>query len=255
VKLTFLLLLFLSGCTNLATNLPLHEGKTNYSYSDVSGSFHLQREVKKVKLKLVTRQHLLDKNAGQKLLEKSVAVSQLGTVSSKHRRVLAMKPLASEFTVWLEGKKYSSSMSTNSNTRSMTVKLDGPEPKWQGVQEIKFPKSKYFCFFSQVPECLHQLQLLKLAQGAPDKAFEFYIIWESWPYIQEQLTNVGTSLFSSAELKFEGSMKGQLRFIVDVDGQIILYHFSKSYDLVKIAWVAQGISVVPPGEDDVQHEE
>jgi len=46
-----------------------------------------------------------------------------------------------------------------------------------------------------------------------------------------------------------------LRFVVEVDGQSILYHFSKSFDLVRMFWIAQGISVIPPGEDSTDIEE
>jgi len=254
VKTIFLLFIFL-GCSAMPTTTPLKQGKSVYSYSDVSGSFYLQREVKTVKQKVITRNILLDKVAGQKVLEKSVMVSQLGTVNDNDKRMLALRPVASEFSVWLEGKKYSSQMLLSPRKKAMVVKLDSPESKWNGTEEVPFPKGKYFCFFSQIPECLHQLQLLKLAMKNPNKSYEFFVIWESYPYVQEQLTGVGQTLFANAELKFEGTMQNQLRFEVEADGQIILYHFSKSFDLVKIAWIAQGITVVPPGESDIQHED
>jgi hypothetical protein len=75
------------------------------------------------------------------------------------------------------------------------------------------------------------------------------IVWDNYPYVQEQFNGVGQTPFSSAILKFEGSEKKYLKYIVEVDGQTVVYHFSPSFDLIRILWIAQGLTVVPPGEE------
>lgn len=231
------------------------QGKTTYSYVDVGGSFRFVRESKDIKKKLVTRGQLLDtKGSSSRVLEKSINVSQVGSIKSKDKRLLTVRPLASEFTVWLEGKKYTSRMKINTATKSMRVTLESPEAKWQGTSEIKFPQGKYFCFFNQIPECLYHNYLLNQAVENEGRTFGFYVVWDSWPFIQDQLTRVGKNLFAPASLKFDGEIKGQFRYIVEVEGQMVLYHFTKSFDLVKIAWIAQGITITPPGEEIVDDE-
>jgi hypothetical protein len=231
------------------------EGKTNYSYVDEGGTFKLVREFKNIKQKIVTRTQILDtKGSGSRILEKSITVSQIGSIKNKRSRLLTVRPLASEFVVWLEGKKYSSKMKINTATRSMKVTLESPETKWNGTSEIKFPKAKFFCFYNQIPECLYHNNLLALANEQEPKAFDFYVVWDSYPYIQDQLTRVGQSLFAPASVKFDGVIKNHFRYIVEIEGQTLFYQFTKSFDLVKVAWVNQGITIAPPGQEIVEDE-
>lgn len=253
MKLIFLFVL--ASCSALTPSGSPKEGKTAYSFTDVTGSYRFIREHKLIKQKLVTRTQLVSTSGSQKILEKSVVVSNVGTIKAKDKRLLTVRPEGSEFVVWLEGQKYSSWMRLNPKNKSMTVKLESPEGRWSGSQEIKFPKGKYFCFYSQMSECLYHNRFLERTKDDPELKPNFYIIWDSWPYLQEQLTNVGRSLFAPASVKFDGKVKNQFRFMVEADGQIILYHFSKSFDLVKIAWIAQGITVVPPGEETLIEDE
>jgi hypothetical protein len=60
---------------------------------------------------------------------------------------------------------------------------------------------------------------------------------------------VGRNLFSQASIHFDKMEKDLLRYEVEIDGQLVLYYFSKEYDLVKIVWIAQGLTVLPPGEE------
>lgn len=247
----FLLLFLVTGCAGQLFKGSPRQGKTIYSYADEGGNFKFVRESKKIKQKLVTRNQILDtKGSASKVLEKSIIVSQVGSIKSgKDKRLLIVRPQASEFTVWLDGKKYTSTMKINSQTKSMRVTLDSPETRWQGTSEFKFPRGRHFCFFNQIPECLYHNNLLVQALQSETRAFDFYVVWDGYPFIQDQLTRVGKSLFAPASIKFDGEIKGQFRYIVEVEGQMVLYHFTKSFDLVKIAWIAQGITVVPPGEE------
>lgn len=241
-------LLFLATSCSSFQSSGERKPRADFSYTDISGNFVQQREQKLVKNKLVTRNVLKASGTSQKTVEKSITVSQLGTIKTKNGRSLTVRPLASEFVVWLEGKRYSSRMQLNPKNKSMLVQLTSPEKDWQGKREIPFPAGKYFCFYSQIPDCLFHNQFLEKAKKSKTR-MAFYLVWDSWPYTKDLLTGINQQLFAPAFLRYEGEEGQNLRYIVDVDGQIILYHFSKSFDLVKIAWIAQGITVVPPGQE------
>ncbi len=243
-------LFFLTSCSTILRNGSPQEIKRQYSYMDGSGKFVLSREHKLLKNRLVTRTQISsNQGSALKALEKSVMVSQLGTINDGSKRSLVMRPFASEFTVWLEGKRYDSKIRLDSAKKSMLVELNSPEEKWKGRSSVPVPSGKQFCFFSQIPDCLYHNLLLTKALDRKGESLPFYVVWEGYPYIQDQLIGVGSKLFTPATVKFDGNLKNISRFVVEVDGQTILYHFSKSFDLVRMFWIAQGISVVPPGEE------
>lgn len=244
-----LILFLLAGCSSSFLSKS-KEGKTEYAYADVSGKYKFTREHKLSDKKIVTRTQLLQINGGNsKILEKSILVSHLGSVKDKNKRIIILRPEASEFSVWLEGKNYSSKMSIDEKQKSMRVQLNSPESKWQGTSLIPFPKGKYFCFYSQIPECLYYSGILKKVISDKNGSANFYVIWDSYPYIQDQLSGVGSKLFASANLRYDGSTRNTYKFELEVDGQMIAYHFSKSFDLIKVAWISQGITIVPVSEE------
>jgi hypothetical protein len=246
--LIVLALLSISGCASLRSNSVPVQGKKNYSYIDGSGQYLFSREVKLKKNKIIGRFLLKSTDGVQKTLEKSVAVSEVGSVKNKKGRSLSVRPLASEFMVWLDGKQYESRTQLDIKSKSLIMDLKSPEAKWQGRLRSDFPKGRIFCYFSQLPECLHRAGLLDLAISGPRKKINFHVIWDGFPFIQDQLTGVGSQLFSMGELKYEKKTSDVYRFLVEVDGQTILYQFSKSFELIRMFWIAQGISIILPGE-------
>jgi hypothetical protein len=243
------------GCSSHLFKGEPRLGKNSYSYVDESGSFSFIRESKLLNQKLVTRNQLVDNTgSGAKILEKSVLLSRVGSIQTKNKRLLTVRPEASEYTVWMEGKKYFSRMQINPSKKSMTLFLDSPESKWKGNSEIPFPKGKYFCFFNQIPECLYHNYLLSNSKNGDGKKMNFFVIWDNYPYISDLLTAVGGKLFAPASVKFDGEINHLFRYIVEIENQVILYQFSKSFDLVKVAWISQGITIAPPGQEIAEDE-
>ncbi len=254
MKSIWLLILFV-GCSSHFFQGEPRLGKSTYSYVDESGSFNLIRESKLLDKKLVTRNQMVQKTgAGAKILEKSVLLSRLGSIKLKNSRLLTVRPEASEYTVWIEGKKYFSKMNINPSQKSMTLTLDSPEPNWKGTSDISFPKGKYFCFFNQIPECLYHNYLLSNSKNADNKKMDFFVIWDNYPFISDLLTAVGRKLFAPATVKFDGEINHLFRYIVEIENQVILYQFSRSFDLVKVAWISQGITIAPPGQEIAEDE-
>jgi hypothetical protein len=249
-----LIIIFMLSCA--ATPLGgYRDAKVSFSYVDEAGTFILNRETKLIDSKLVTRTQLLDeKGGGGRLLEKSVMLSRIGSIRNGSTRLLIVRPQASEYTVWIEGKKYVSRMQLVPGKRAMRVTLESPEAKWQGTSEVPVPKGKYLCFFGQLPECLARSNLIENARVLEGRRFNFVIVWDSFPYIQDLLTKTGQKLFERASIKFDGEINGLFRYIIEVDGQVISYQFTKTFELVKVAWVSQGITIAPPGQEIVEDE-
>ncbi|MBY0516587.1 MAG: hypothetical protein K2P81_06760 [Bacteriovoracaceae bacterium] len=248
----FIFALFLiSSCANKAINyektIKQNDGQV-YGYRDVSGDFEFAREVKLKNNKIATRVRILSPGSeGERLLEKTFAMSSVGSVKTKKGRELAIRPIISQHTVWLEGKKYFTQMKTNTKRKSFEVLLDSPDERWKGSKEVKFPKGKIFCFYSQLPECLLTGGLIKSAKDKNNRV-AFVLIWDSWPYHQEHFSGLGASPFSSAFVRIEKSDVSKQAYNVEVSGQTINLHFSKDFAFVRMFWTAQGISILPPAE-------
>ncbi len=231
------------------------DSKVSFSYVDEAGTFTLNRETKLIGSKLVTRAQLMDKKGGAgRILEKTVMLSRIGSIRNGGNRLLIVRPQASEYTVWIEGKRYVSRMRLDTGKRTMRLTLESPESKWQGTSDIPVPKAKYLCFFGQLSECLARSNLLENARMFEGRRFDFVLVWDSFPYIQDLLTKTGQKLFARATIKFDGDINGLFRYIVEVEDQVISYQFTKSFELVKVAWVSQGITIAPPGQEIVEDE-
>lgn len=249
-------LLWLGLITGCATTKPtinqavIRNNAKSYAYRDVSGTFELSREVRleKGKGKLATRVQIYSStSSGDKLLEKTFAISAIGSVQTRAGRTLAIRPEHSQHTVWLEGKKYFSQLKLNPRTRKLEALLESPESRWNGRKDIAVPKGRVFCFYSQLPECLVAANMLAQAKASKGP-LRFFVVWDSWPYHQEHFTGLGPAAFVRAALTLEGSQQGSTRYIVEINGQLLNLHFSKEGSFTRMFWTTQGISIMPPGE-------
>lgn len=241
---SFFFFLVVTSCASQEAKV--HQGNRVYSLTDVSGNFRLERDVKFEKKRLITRNRLVNPAGGSsKVLEKTVALSQFGALKTKAGAVRAVRPLASEFVTWLEGKKYSSRMKVDLKTRTMVVNSSDNKE-----QIIPFPKAQHFCFFTQIPECLNLNGILKEASENKKQGIGFMVIWDSFPFTPELFIGAGTNLFAKANFKYDGRIKNRIRYILEVDGQVILFHFTPERKFEKMAWISQGLTIVPPGEEE-----
>ncbi len=244
------LLYFIASCSQFKSAGDPRKSVNSLSYIDASGKWLMNREYKTVKNKIVSRSVIGPAPAPlNKPLEKSITVSQIGTIKGKKGRRTTVRPFASDYSVWLDGKEYRTWLKLSPSDKSMIVELNSPEKRWQGQSKIAFPRGDQFCFFSQLPECLHFNQLLYQAREVPQRPLPFQLVWDGYPYTQELYTGAGANLFSAAMISFKEEKKGVLHFELEVDGQTLLFQFSKSHDLVRMFWIAQGVSILPPGEE------
>lgn len=240
----------LVSCSSGAKHSSILKGNNAqaYAYRDVSGEFEYAREVKFEKGKLATRVQILSEAGGnERLLEKTFAVAAVGSVKSQEGRVNAVRPELSQHTVWLDGKKYFSQLKLNTKRRVMEAIMDSPDSKWKGKRDIKIPKGRIFCFYSQLPECLILSDLIAATDNGRRRA-SFILVWDSWPYHQEHFNGLKESPFASAVISAEGKKKSDKRYNIEAAGQTISLHFSHDNKFVRMFWTAQGISLLPPGE-------
>lgn len=218
--------------------------KTRFKLTDKAGEFVVYRENGKSNKRFISKREVLpfddDKS---KVLEQGIAISEIGSIGKSFK---IMRPYKSQYSVWFDGKKYQTNMSLNEKTRKLNVKLKSPEKQWNGTQSFSFPDSKsLYCFFSQVLECAaitgYFSRVLKKKRGQ----MNFYIIWDGYPYFQEQYLNVPNSIFSKAQFDYDGKNKsGESRFSLKFGGQVLFYLLDKKNKFVKKFWITQGLSMV-----------
>ena len=251
MKILFLIsCVLLTACATGSKNPLMQDGKTakTYLYRDVSGEFECAREVKKDKSKLATRTRLMSTGRGEKLVEKTFALSELGSVKTGKGRVTAIRPSLAQHTVWLEGKKYFSQLKLISATKQLNVIMQSPEVKWNGQKNLSLPKGSIFCFYSQLPECLYLSGLLNKVNAQKNARTNFIVVWDSYPYHQEHFNGLSDSPFASARVVLEKRGKNSTQYNVELADQVLGMHFRNNGEFLRMFWTTQGISILPPGE-------
>jgi|GEM_PF-504190 len=216
-----------------------------YSYTDKNGQFlvRLSSGFNKKNNSFFTKRSLeIPGKDTDNLLETSVTFSDLGSVKKKNM----LRPKLSQYNVWFDGKKYFSELKMNQAKKAMDVRMVSPESQWNGVKQIKLPSTKaLYCFFSQIIECAKTVGFLAESSKKEEGALYFYLIWEGYPYLNETFTNIPSQLFSKAQLEYDGITKdNERRFNLKVAGQSIFYVVDDKFQMKKMFWVSQGISMV-----------
>lgn len=218
--------------------------KSNYTLVDHGGEYFLSREsgYQRSSNQVIVKQEILDQN--RKLpLERLVTISNPGMLNN----IKVLRPYRSQYHVWFEGSRYSTDIKLNTERRGLEVELSSPEPNWQGSRFVPFrdPNSLY-CFYSQVIEC-------GIVTGFIDKAIElqtgrmsFHIIWEGYPYIQEQYAGIPNEVITPATLQYDGKTdQGHHRFVLSFADHSIFFHLDEDKRSYRKFWVAQGLSLTP----------
>ena len=216
-----------------------------YSYTDKNGQFlvRLSSGFNKKNNSFFTKRSLeIPGKDTDNLLETSVTFSDLGSVKKKNM----LRPKLSQYNVWFDGKKYFSELKMNQSKKAMDVRMVSPESQWNGVKQIKLPSTKaLYCFFSQIIECAKTVGFLAESSKKEEGVLYFYLIWEGYPYLNETFTNIPSQLFSKAQLEYDGITKdNERRFNLKVAGQSIFYVVDDKFQMKKMFWVSQGISMV-----------
>jgi hypothetical protein len=223
--------------------------KKQYSLEDKSGRFILEREVGMSKGKKVfTKYQVRNPDGDRKVLERSVVLSSVGTYNKKYR---LLRPYAHQYDVWFEKQKYSTTGKINVKDKSMSLKLTSPEEQWNKPEIHKFPGSQSiaYCYFSQVIECAKVSGFIGKAIGKNVGSMYLNILWEGYPYVQEQYLNIPSGFFTAATLEYDGENKaGEKRFTLKFGENAIFYFLDDNLQLTKVFWPSQGLSIVELGK-------
>lgn len=240
-----------AGCSSmgLSGSGGISSEKAKFSFSDTSGTYQMVKEVGVLQKKkqIYVKTQLLPENGNEdKALEKSVAISQLGSLKTKTGKVQVLLPKISQYTVWLDGEKFFSQMKTDFLRRKMEIILVSPEKKWQGKSSVDLAEGEnLYCFDSQLVECIKVTDFLRMSTKKKAGKMTFKLIWDKFPYMQESYANIPEEVWSDAAFSYDGETKdGVIKFVLNVAGQTIFYHFDRKQNFLKKFWVAQGISQV-----------
>src|SRR5690606_19463316 len=136
------------------------------------------------------------------------------------------RPWASEFTIWFDKKKHQSKSQLDIKSKELDFTIIRPEGTSQKV--FPFPSGQFFCYFSQIPDCL-------IASGYLQRIIEqkktllFIIVWENYPYGNEQYERIPNHPFSVASIEYDSKQKNHHMLQLHFSGQIIFYHFNSDY--------------------------
>ena len=253
-------ILALASCAQLSQKNPKemlagHEDQFNYTDKNGQYSVKISSGIDKAGKGFFTKKMMeLPSRQKDKVLEQSVVLSSLGSLKNK---IFILRPKASQYSVWFDGKKYTSDLKINTAKKAIDVKMTSPETQWNGSRQIKFPNSTTLpCFFSQVIECAKVSGFITKASEKETGTMSLMVIWEGYPYLNETFSDFPSELFSLAELEYDGKTKqNERRFNLRVAGQSIFYVLNDKDVMTKMFWVSQGITMVSKSSKDERPEE
>jgi hypothetical protein len=223
----------------------LKNSDDQYNYTDKNGEFVAKSASgfdKKNKSFFTKRSIEIIGRDKDKTLEQSVVISSVGILK---KTTPILRPKISQYSVWFDGKKYSSELKINLAKKAIDLKMTSPEAQWNGVKQIKFPNTKSVtCFFSQVIECAKISGFIAKATEKKAGTMNFQVIWEGYPYLNETFSDFPSELFSTAQLEYDGKTKqSERRFNLKVAGQSIFYILNEKDLMIKMFWISQGITM------------
>jgi hypothetical protein len=223
---------------------PLSADQNLYDLKDKSGEYELSRKTgfESKQSIYVTKYMVYDAKLKKNPLEKSVALSEVGALG----KLSVLRPKVSQYSVWFEGKKFFSQMKVLPQERKVEIKLESPEPQYQGTYKIDIPKMEgLFCFYTQLLECVAATGFVEKAIAEQRGEAKLYVLWDNYPYFSEQYTDVPKEAITQASLSFDGKTdEGEMRFSFNFGEQNIYYLLDKKNKLKKVFWINQSYSLI-----------
>jgi hypothetical protein len=223
---------------------------SQFEFNDKSGRFLMTRESGREasSQNFVVRQSIAELTGKRENLEQLVTFSQVGQLKNK---LLVMRPLRSQYTVWFDGQRYLSEMNIDVSAKSMRIKLESPEVQWTGERVVSFPDDQsIYCFFSSLIECASITGFINTALEKKAGRMNLMIVWEGYPYMSSQYQDIPDELFTPAILEYDGRQgSNQNRFSLRFAGQSLFYFVNENGRFDRYFWVSQGLSVVRRGQN------
>lgn len=234
LKILFSLLCFVSCAVQQTQKINLPKNNKFY-FKDTTGEYVLEKDIQLNKEKIISRDQIISRD--NVVLEKTISLTQVGKVSNNQ---IALRPWASDFTVWFDQKKHQSKSRLDIKNRELDYSIFRPEGT--KTKTFTFPSGTFFCYFAQIPECLIYSGYLK--KIISDRStLDFIIVWPNYPFANEQYERIPNEPFTIAKLAYENKQKDHHVLELSFSGQILFYHFAENFRFDKMYWIAQGISI------------
>lgn len=218
------------------------KGPLNYEFVDTSGTFLKKRHKGFDRNKnLVVKSEISFKGKNSPPVERLISLSR---TNNNVNGVELLMPTKSEVIYWFDGKKYLSSIYFDAEKNEVRAISKSEEKEWNKITKRKVhPSRKAYCFFSQVIECVRKSGFFKRARSSRSGSMNLEIVWDGYPFFNEQYLNNKEDLVVPAKFSFASKeAAGIYKYTLDVDGQVVHYLIYRDEHLAKMFWVAQGIS-------------
>lgn len=217
-------------------------GDLKYEFVDTMGSFiKLKKTGLDTHKNIIVKSIIYAENKENAPVEKLISIS---TPSQKISNIKLLEPHKSETVYWFDGQRYKSIISINQSSQQITAIAIASEKEWNKKKVFKINLNKRaYCFFSQIIECVKESGFFEKSRVQRSGAMNLEIIWDGFPFFNEQYLNNKTNLMSRGKFSFVGKeTKNLFKYALNVDGQIIHYFIYQDKHLAKMFWVSQGIS-------------
>lgn len=246
--LALALVVFLGGCAHkLKENksggaILLKRASYHYSIQENSGEYFLAKDNGWTNGNTFTTKRILKSSDQTTTLEKSISFSKTGRLKNGVR---LMRPEQSQYVVWFNKQKYSSVIKVDDKKKSIKISVKSPEAKWNGSREVPFPSSTTaYCYFYQLIECAANMGYVGKSKNLGSMLLDLYIVWEGYPFIQEQYSGIPNSVFTKASLSFDGKNdNGDLKYSLRFADQMIAYVVDKKFRFYRMFWISQGLAM------------
>ena len=233
------------SCSNLRTsqfNAELKSQKLRFKLTDVSGSYVLNSSTGFGKdREYIKKERLVSAKSKNEVFEKTIIISKKRKFN---KDVQFLAPLKYESSYYLQKDLYTVSGRIDYSKREIIYNLNSPEFKWLGQKRFMIPKQvKALCFYGNIIGCAKVSGFISKSIEMKNGDMNFHILWESFPYFQEQFLNLPKEIIAFAVLAYDGvDKKGNFRFLLTTGGQSQVYLLNKKLDMVGHFWTAQGLS-------------
>lgn len=246
MKYLFSILLF-AACSSQTTSQSMFEPyEKSYKFTDLSGDFSLWTEAgKKTKREVFYKRKLVG-TTNNLTFEKTITISEMGSIKFKNARLNILRPKISQHSVWFDKKKFFVQQEVEVKNKRLKITMSSPEPKWNGVKYFNFPSSRgVFCFTAQLVDCVAMTGFFKKAVKANAGKMALTLIWESFPYASQQYEGIYKTPFIKANLTYDKKSKdGHYVFNLEFNNQNIFYHLNDKFLLEKKFWISQGLTQI-----------
>lgn len=236
------ILTLVTSCSNFSEEkLVLKSEKNFYIQTEEAGTYEVIKESGFNKDdNFITKTSVASVENKSNFVEKTVTISKKTKLASG---VDFLVPLKSEAIYVLDGKKYRSILDFDFKKDIISINMNTPEEHWNGHKTFSIPKnSGAICFYATVIECGIISTFIAKAIDNNGGEMSFMLVWEGYPFFQEQFLNVPSVPITDATLTFDGKNQNLYRFILTVAGQSQFYMVNKDGTVENHIWSSQAYS-------------